>query len=135
MGPFAVVDPQPGLGRRPQLRHRLKEMRVEDLRAVRAIEPFDVRVLIRFAGLNVLNRHALVRERGVQSDPVAKTAAMSQHARPRIEPAFGWLKTIAWIRKVKLRSLEKVEWLVVCDGVRYSRITSGASRNSMCYLR
>jgi len=21
---------------------------------------------------------------------------MSQHARPRIEPAFGWLKTIAW---------------------------------------
>ncbi len=22
--------------------------------------------------------------------------AMSQHARPRIEPAFGWLKTIAW---------------------------------------
>jgi hypothetical protein len=26
--------------------------------------------------------------------------AMSQHARPRIEPAFGWLKTVAWIRKV-----------------------------------
>jgi len=25
--------------------------------------------------------------------------AMSQHARPRIEPAFGWLKTIAWMRK------------------------------------
>ena len=25
--------------------------------------------------------------------------AMTQHARPRIEPAFGWLKTIAWIRK------------------------------------
>jgi len=31
--------------------------------------------------------------------------AKSQHARPRIEPAFGWLKTIAWIRKVKLRGL------------------------------
>ena len=31
--------------------------------------------------------------------------AMSQHARPRIEPAFGWLKTIAWMRKVKLRGL------------------------------
>jgi Transposase DDE domain len=29
--------------------------------------------------------------------------AKSQHAHPRIEPAFGWLKTIAWIRKVKLR--------------------------------
>ena len=39
--------------------------------------------------------------------------AMSQHARPRIEPAFGWLKTIAWIRKVKLRGLAKVNWLFV----------------------
>ena len=39
--------------------------------------------------------------------------AQSQHARPRIEPAFGWLKTIGWLRKVKLRGLAKVEWLVV----------------------
>jgi transposase len=39
--------------------------------------------------------------------------AKSQHARPRIEPAFGWLKTIAWIRKVKLRGLAKVDWLFV----------------------
>lgn len=37
----------------------------------------------------------------------------SQHARPRIEPAFGWLKTIAWLRKIKLRGLPKVDWLVV----------------------
>jgi len=29
--------------------------------------------------------------------------AMSQHARPRIEPTFGWSKTIAWILKVRLR--------------------------------
>jgi hypothetical protein len=26
--------------------------------------------------------------------------AKSQHARPRIEPAFGWLKTIARLRKI-----------------------------------
>lgn len=39
--------------------------------------------------------------------------ATSQHARPRIEPAFGWLKTIAWLRKVKLRGLPKVDWLFV----------------------
>ena len=39
--------------------------------------------------------------------------AMSQHARPRIEPAFGWLKTIAWVRKVKLRGLPNVNWLFV----------------------
>jgi transposase len=39
--------------------------------------------------------------------------AKSQHARPRIEPAFGWLKTVGWLRKVKLRGLPKVDWLVV----------------------
>jgi transposase len=39
--------------------------------------------------------------------------AQSQHARPRIEPAFGWLKTVAWLRKVKLRGLPKVDWLVI----------------------
>lgn len=39
--------------------------------------------------------------------------AKSLHARPRIEPAFGWLKTIAWLRKVKLRGLAKVDWLMV----------------------
>ena len=38
--------------------------------------------------------------------------AKSQHARPRIEPAFGWLKTIGWLRKVKLRGLSNVHWLV-----------------------
>lgn len=39
--------------------------------------------------------------------------AVSQHARPRIEPAFGWLKTVAWLRKIKLRGLPNVDWLVV----------------------
>jgi transposase len=39
--------------------------------------------------------------------------AMSQHARPRVEPAFGWLKTVGWLRKIKLRGLTKVDWLVV----------------------
>jgi transposase len=39
--------------------------------------------------------------------------AKSQHARPRIEPAFGWLKTVGWLRKVKLRGLPKLDWLVV----------------------
>jgi transposase len=39
--------------------------------------------------------------------------AQSQACRPRVEPAFGWLKTVGWIRKVKLRGLPKVDWLVV----------------------
>ena len=48
--------------------------------------------------------------------------AMSQHARPRIEPAFGWLKTIAWIRKVKLRGLENVDWLFVFASAAFNLI-------------
>jgi transposase len=38
---------------------------------------------------------------------------MSQACRPRIEPVFGWLKTIGWLRKIKLRGLLKADWLVV----------------------
>jgi transposase len=39
--------------------------------------------------------------------------AMSQHARPRIERVFAWLKTIAGLRKVKLRGLATVDALFV----------------------
>ena len=48
--------------------------------------------------------------------------AKSQHARPRIEPAFGWLKTIAWIRKVKLRGLANVDWLFVFASAAFNLI-------------
>jgi transposase len=48
--------------------------------------------------------------------------AQSQHARPRIEPAFGWLKNIAWIRKVKLRGLPKVDWLFVFASAAFNLI-------------
>jgi transposase len=48
--------------------------------------------------------------------------AQSQHARPRIEPAFGWLKTIAWMRKVKLRGLPKVDWLFVFASAAFNLI-------------
>src|SRR5215218_825301 len=39
--------------------------------------------------------------------------AKSQQARPRIERVFGWLKTIAGLRKVKLRGLATVDALFV----------------------
>jgi transposase len=48
--------------------------------------------------------------------------AKSQHTRPRIEPAFGWLKTIAWMRKVKLRGLAKVDWLLVFASAAFNLI-------------
>jgi len=47
---------------------------------------------------------------------------LSQHARPRIEPAFGWLKTIAGIRKVKLRGVAKVDWLFVFASAAFNLI-------------
>src|SRR6202162_5397929 len=37
--------------------------------------------------------------------------APSQSRRPIIERTFGWLKSVAGMRKVKLRGLEKVSWL------------------------
>jgi hypothetical protein len=38
---------------------------------------------------------------------------MSQHTRPRLERAFGWLKTMAGLRKVRLRGLPNVDALFV----------------------
>ena len=64
---------------------------------------------------------------GAAARSIARTTrhdgyAMSQHARPRIEPAFGWLKTIAWMRKVKLRGLPKVDWLFVFASAAFNLI-------------
>lgn len=53
---------------------------------------------------------------------VRSNYVISQHARPRIEPAFGWLKTIAWMRKVKLRGLAKVDWLFVFASAAFKLI-------------
>jgi transposase len=46
----------------------------------------------------------------------------TMHARPRIEPAFGWLKTIARMRKVKRRGLPKVDWLFVFASAAFNLI-------------
>ena len=46
--------------------------------------------------------------------------ALSQSRRPRIERVFGWLKTVAGIRKVKLRGLAKVGWLFQYAAAAYN---------------
>jgi len=38
---------------------------------------------------------------------------ISQRQRPLIERPFGWMKSVGWIRKVKLRGIGKVDWLFV----------------------
>jgi transposase len=73
---------------------------VETMRAL-AITPHVTQSLARRGG-------SMIDRRTTRHDGYAK----SQHARPRIEPAFGWLKTIAWLRKIKLRGLSNVHWLV-----------------------
>jgi hypothetical protein len=53
------------------------------------------------------------------------SAQLSQ-ARPRIEGAFAWLKTIAGMRKVKLRGREKVDAVFVfaCAACNLKRIVT-----------
>jgi transposase len=46
--------------------------------------------------------------------------AISQHARPRIERAFAWLKTIAGLRKVKLRGLATVNALFLLASAAFN---------------
>jgi transposase len=97
-------------------------------RTVGADKGYDVRDFVSFARELGFTPHVTqnpTRRGGSAID--ARTTrhdgyAKSQHARPRIEPAFGWLKTIAWIRKVKLRGLANVDWLFVFASAAFNLI-------------
>jgi transposase len=45
---------------------------------------------------------------------------ISQQKRKRVEQAFGWMKMIGLLRKVKLRGLEKVSWWFTFLGAAYN---------------
>ena len=45
---------------------------------------------------------------------------MSQHKRPLIEKAFGWMKQIGGMRQTKLRGLAKVAWQFVMTSAAYN---------------
>jgi len=47
---------------------------------------------------------------------------ISQRKRKRIEECFGWLKTIALLRKVRHRGLEKVDWVCAFAGAAYNLV-------------
>jgi len=47
---------------------------------------------------------------------------VSQKKRKRIEECFGWLKTIALMRKVRHRSLEKVGWIFTFAAAAYNLV-------------
>jgi transposase len=48
--------------------------------------------------------------------------AVSQGKRKRIEECFGWLKTIALIRKVRHRGIEKVSWVFTFAAAAYNLV-------------
>ena len=48
--------------------------------------------------------------------------AVSQVKRKRIEECFGWLKTVALMRKVRHRGLEKVGWMFTFAAAAYNLV-------------
>jgi transposase len=48
--------------------------------------------------------------------------AASQRIRKRIEEAFGWIKTVAGMRKTKLRGLVKVDWAFAFTAAAYNLV-------------
>jgi transposase len=48
--------------------------------------------------------------------------AVSQKKRKRIEESFGWLKTIALMRKVRHRGIEKVAWIFTFAAAAYNLV-------------
>ncbi len=48
--------------------------------------------------------------------------AASQRIRKRIEEAFGWIKTVAGLRKTKLRGLPKVDWTFTFAAAAYNLV-------------
>jgi IS5 family transposase len=58
--------------------------------------------------------------------------AVSQRIRKRIEEGFGWLKTVAGLKKTRYRGIEKVGWaftfaVAAYNLVRLPRLLAGAS--------
>jgi len=48
--------------------------------------------------------------------------AVSQRKRKRVEEIFGWMKTVAWLRKVRYKGEEKIDWLFTLSAAAYNMI-------------
>ena len=48
--------------------------------------------------------------------------AISQRKRKRVEECFGWLKTIALMRKVRHRGIAKVSWVFTFAAAAYNLV-------------
>lgn len=48
--------------------------------------------------------------------------ALSQKKRKRVEEIFGWMKTVAWLRKARYRGEEKIDWLFTLSAAAYNMV-------------
>ena len=82
---------------------------VEELRAIN-VRPHVAR--------NTSGRRSAIDRRTTRHPGYAK----SQRIRKRIEEAFGWIKTVAGLRKTKLRGLPKVDWTFTFAAAAYNLV-------------
>ena len=47
---------------------------------------------------------------------------VSQKQRKRVEEIFGWLKTVAWLRKARYKGEEKIDWLFTLSTAAYNMV-------------
>ena len=88
-----------------------------------ADKAYDQRELVRtLRQLGVTMHVATTRRRSALDRRTTRhvSYAISQRRRPLIEKVFGWLKPIGGLRKVKLRGLEKIRWLVQYASAAYN---------------
>ena len=57
MRPLFVIFNFPPIGGFPNFVQVLKQIQVENFVSIRLVKAFNERILVRFAGLNALNRH------------------------------------------------------------------------------
>jgi transposase len=82
---------------------------VEELRTIN-VRPHVAR--------NTSGRRSAIDRRTTRHSGYAK----SQRIRKRIEEAFGWIKTVAGLRKTKLRGLPKVDWSFTFAAAAYNLV-------------
>jgi IS5 family transposase len=82
---------------------------VEELRAIN-VRPHVAR--------NTSGRRSAIDRRTTRHSGYAK----SQRIRKRIEEAFGWIKTVAGLRKTKLRGLPRVDWSFTFAAAAYNLV-------------
>lgn len=93
-----------------------------------ADKAYDTRDLVKeMRGMNVTPHVAQNHKRSGGSAIDARTTrhpgyAVSQRKRKRIEEVFGWMKTVALLRKTRHRGLERVGWLFTFTAAAYNLV-------------